>query len=104
MKDLQAIIDKRAHQKLVSEMKGDGVFNFLDTINLKELNSLWEKYDTWSINSIIKHSDTTKIIFDKNIDKYKEKEAELFVKEVEQLKERIAILDEDINQFQSSNV
>lgn len=100
MKDLQAIIDQRADDKLNDKLS-DKIF-MLDNITLDEFIPLMEKYKTtnmknWSMGSILTSNDVRAFVRKKKLDSFRETEAENFVREVEALKSKVADLNDEVS-------
>ena len=104
MKDLQAIIDKRAEEKLNSEIKEINDFliknrSILETFKIYYRNK--EGKDEYTEPTFIfQENRFGKQIFETNIQRYKEKESIKFLKEFEDLKAKVETLNEEINYLQ----
>jgi hypothetical protein len=107
MKDLQAIINDRADRKL--EQKLDDRPFIATNLTFGELMELTEPLkksiipDDWSINSILTCRVVKNFMRKKLIEGFRESEAEVFVKEVEELKSKVSDLNEEINNLNCQN-
>ncbi len=103
MKDLQAIVDKRAEDKLNTEIRE--IHNFLyskyELLSQLTINTgTIEKPQNMSLHRIFDATVLSKKIFDVNIEKYKEKESEKFIKEMEVLRTRVNEISEQIGHYE----
>lgn len=107
MKDLQALIDKRAEDKLNDELNkiNKVLYDSNELFKDVRINVTGEgiKDMNTSLTFLLSSSrDLRKNIFNANIERYKEQETKKFLKEIEDLKEKVERLNDEISYLQNS--
>jgi len=104
MKDLQSIIDKRAEVKLINELNEchnflyEKKYRFICDANIYLNIGTTDKPENISLQSLFSSSYRIyKELYDFYIEKYKEAETILFLKEIEDLKQRTSELHDEVS-------
>lgn len=104
MKDLQAIINKRAEDKLNEKIKlirnflFETHYNFLESAGNVYFKNAQGEYKEVPLRGIInEHTGIIPKLKEHHLPKFIEAETNLFLAEIEQLKERVSQLGEDVD-------